>query len=108
MTMQATIQMTLITLFALSALACANSHEGDVPMTAKSIEAVLQEQTDSLMAIEGVVGTARGLCDGKPCIKVYVVSITPELERKIPSVLEGFEVEVTAVGEIFALPGTEN
>ena len=69
----------------------------------KPIEAVLREHTDRLMTLEGVVGTAQGLCDGKPCIKVMVVKKTPELLAQIPDLLEGYTVEVQETGIIRAL-----
>ena len=72
-------------------------------MPEKPIEAVLKEHTDRLMALPGVVGTAQGLCDGKPCIKVFVVKKAPELLDQIPNVLEGYTVEVQETGVIQAL-----
>ena len=73
-------------------------------MPEKPIEAVLKEHTDNLMALPGVVGTAQGLCDDKPCIKIYVVALTPELEQKIPKNLEGYPVDIEVTGEFRALP----
>ncbi len=73
------------------------------PMPEKTIEAVLKEQTDKLMAIPGVVGTAQGLCSGKPCVKVYVVKKTSDLVKQIPTTLEGYAVEIQVTGEIKAL-----
>lgn len=73
-------------------------------MPVKTIEAVLKEHTDELMAMPGVVGTAQGLCDNKSCIKVYVVALTPELEQKIPKNLEGYTVDIEVTGEFRALP----
>ncbi len=73
------------------------------PMPEKTIEAVLKEQTDNLMAIPGVVGTAQGECSGKPCVKVYVVRKTSDLVKQIPFILEGYTVEIQVTGEIKAL-----
>lgn len=73
-------------------------------MTSPSIEEVHRAHTDTLMAIPGVVGTAIGRCDGAPCIKVYVVERTPELERRIPRQLDGYAVEIEVTGEFRALP----
>ena len=75
---------------------------------ALTIEEVLKEHTDELMSIPGVVGTAQGLCDGKPCIKVYVIKKTPELEQKIPDILEGYPVVAQETGEFRALPQKQN
>ena len=70
----------------------------------KTIETVLKEQTDKLMSLPGVVGTAQGLCDDKPCIKVYVAELTAELEKKIPKKVEGYVVDIEVTGEFRALP----
>ena len=75
-------------------------------MPGQTIEEVLSQHTDSLMSIPGVVGTAIGACEGKPCIRVLVVEKTPELLEKIPSTLEGFVVDVQETGEIRALDST--
>ena len=72
-------------------------------MPDKTIEQVLQEQTDSLMALPGVVGTAMGLCSGEPCIKVLVVEKTDDLLKQIPTEIEGYQVAVDETGEIKAL-----
>ncbi len=73
------------------------------PMPKKTIEAVLKEQTDRLMSLPGVVGTAQGECAGKPCIKVFVAKKTSDLLKQIPSTVEGYKVEVQETGEIRAL-----
>jgi len=66
----------------------------------KSIEEALKEQTDGLMAIPGVVGTAQGLCNGKPCIKVFVIEKSSELDQKIFNTLHGYPVSIEETGEI--------
>lgn len=73
-------------------------------MAGKRVEEALVEHTPALMALPGVVGTAQGLCDKLPCIVIYVIQKTPELERKIPQTLEGFPVRIEETGEIRALP----
>ena len=75
---------------------------GENNMPTKSIEQVLKEHTDTLMAIEGVVGVGQGLCNDKDCIKVFVVEKTAELEQKIPDELDGFPVEIVESGEFKA------
>jgi len=69
----------------------------------KTIEAVQSAHTDALMAIPGVVGTAIGDCDGKPCIKVMVKKKNSELLKKIPATLEGYQVQIDETGEFRAL-----
>ncbi len=70
----------------------------DIPITQ-----ALEEATPGLMKIEGVVGTAQGLCDGAPCIKVYVARKTPELLRQIPATIAGHPVAVEETGPFKAL-----
>ena len=72
-------------------------------MPAKTIEAVLEQHTDSLMALPGVVGTAIGECAGVPCIKVYVAEGTPELLERIPAEIKGYAVAVQETGEFQAI-----
>jgi len=79
-----------------------NSSENTMP--SKPIKKVLEEHTLKLMSIEGVVGTAQGLCNGKPCIKVYVIKKTRQLTQRIPTTLEGYPVVIEETGEFRALP----
>ncbi len=71
-------------------------------MPDKTIEAVLEENTEALMSIPGVVGTAQGECEGAPCIKVYVTKQTVELLKRIPPTIEGYSVSVQESGPIRA------
>lgn len=73
-------------------------------MPGKTIQEVQKEHTDELMAVPGVAGTAIGMCNERPCIKVYVVKKTPELDRKIPDTLEGYPVMTEETGEFRRLP----
>ena len=72
-------------------------------MREKPIEAVLQECTDDLMSLAGVVGVAQGDREGQPCIVVLVAEASAELLRIIPSTIEGYPVQVKETGEIRAL-----
>ncbi|MEO2054424.1 MAG: hypothetical protein ABGX83_03845 [Nitrospira sp.] len=72
-------------------------------MHKKIIEAVLKGETEKWMALPGVVGTDQGECQGKPCIKVFVVRKTSELLKQIPSKIEGYEVVIQETGEFRAL-----
>jgi hypothetical protein len=78
-------------------------HEMDSTSMHRSIEAVQGAHTDSLMRIPGVVGTAIGLCDAKPCIKVLVVRVTPELRKAVPDSLESYRVVLDETGTVRAL-----
>ena len=69
----------------------------------KLIEVVLSDHTPELMEVPGVVGTARGECDGDPCILVLVIEATAELADRIPDEIDGYRVVVNATGPIRAL-----
>ncbi len=77
---------------------------GKNPMAAETIKEVLKKHTKDLMSMPGVVGTGQGLCEGKPCIKVFVIEKTPDLEQKIPKTLDGYPVVIEETGPIKALP----
>ncbi len=69
-------------------------------MRRRTIEGALKAHTDRLIAIPGVVGTAQGLCEGKPCIKVFVAKKTPELLKQIPAAAAGYTIAVEETGKI--------
>jgi len=71
-------------------------------MTGKDIKNVLVNHTAELMALPGVVGVGQGECRGKPCIIVFVKSMTGLPLAQFPSVIEGHRVEVEESGEFRA------
>jgi hypothetical protein len=81
-----------------------NDHETKTNMVVHPIRDVIKEHTEELMSIPGVVGVGQGLCDNTPCIKVYIIKSTPELDRKIPAVLDGYRVSTEVTGPIKAHP----
>jgi hypothetical protein len=58
----------------------------------RTIGEALKDLAERVMSIPGVVGTAEGLCEGRPCLKVFLTKKTPELLRQIPAVLGGYPV----------------
>jgi hypothetical protein len=84
--------------------ACAETGNDGMPDT--TLSAVLQRHTDVLMALPGVVAVGESVCDGVPCIKVYVVERTPEVVAEIPETLEDYPVVVEGSGEIRPLDQT--
>jgi len=72
-------------------------------MPERTIEQVQEEHTDDWMAIPGVEGTAIGLSEGKPCIKIFTSSKPQEIRDKIPSTVEGFPVIIEETGAFRAL-----
>ena len=69
-------------------------------MAAKPIVEVLKDHARVLMSIPGVVGACQGLCEGKPCIKVFVIKKTPELVQKIPDTLDSYPVVIEETGKV--------
>lgn len=78
-------------------------YTGDTMMTPKTIQEILEQHTDEWMSIPGVVGTAVGQLEGRPCIQVLAAEKTEEIRRQIPSQVEGFRVVIKESGEIRAL-----
>jgi hypothetical protein len=72
------------------------------PSPKRDINAVLADHDKELMAIPNVVGVYVGVLeDGKtPCLKVMLARKSPETERAIPRLLEGYPVVVEVTGEI--------
>jgi hypothetical protein len=98
------ISLIVIAAFIITCAIRVDEHRGENIMTQKTMERVLKEHTNELMSVPGVVGTAQGLCNDKPCIKVYVIEKTPDLGKKIPDFLEGYPVMIEETGEFRALP----
>ncbi len=73
------------------------------PMPDKTIEQVLQDNTDKWMAILGVEGTAIGLCEGKPCIRIFTSAKPQQLKDKMPSKVEGYPVIIEETASFRAL-----
>ena len=69
-------------------------------MARAPIEDVQNAHTDAWMKIPGVVGTAIGLCNETPCIKVLVVRSTSDLRKAIPDSLEGYRVIIEETGVV--------
>jgi hypothetical protein len=83
-------------------------HKGDVRVPGKTVSEVLKEHTRELMSVPGVIGTAEGLCDNRPCIKVYVDKRSPEIDEKIPHSIEGYPVEVEVTGKFHTMPNSRD
>ena len=71
---------------------------GEDTMAERSITEVQEAHTPEWMEVSGVVGTGVGLCEGDPCIKVFVSERTPEVDDEIPGEVEGYTVQVEVTG----------
>jgi len=65
-----------------------------------SLEQAQARVTRKVIDIEGVTGTALGLCNGRPCIKVYLESDSSTLRRRLPRSESGFPVVTEVTGKI--------
>lgn len=63
-------------------------------MPTRSIQEVLAAHNAALLATPGVVGTAIGLCEGAPCIRVFVADSAAAARARMAPSLEGFPVRV--------------
>jgi hypothetical protein len=72
------------------------------PMAGKTIQQVQEEHTPAWLALPGVVGTAIGQCNGRPCILVLAAANTEQIRKKIPATIDGYPVVVQYSGEIRA------
>lgn len=79
-----------------------NMAQNNQPTPQRDINLVLRDHDKQLLAIPGVVGVYVGaLEDGRtPCLKVMLARKTPEAERQIPQVIEGYRVVQEVTGEI--------
>ncbi len=71
-----------------------------------AIIAAQEALTEEVIDLPGVVGTAVGLCDGEPCIKVYLASPSPQVVDRIPDTYRGHTVDVEVTGEFRARDDT--
>ena len=72
-------------------------------MTERTIEQVQEEHTGQWLAIPGVEGTAIGLFEDKPCIKIFSSIKAEQLRSKIPITIEGYPVIIKETGTFHAL-----
>ena len=75
--------------------------------SSEDIVKVKERHESSFMRTPGVVGVGVGVREGEFCIKVFAEDRTPEVEDQIPQQLEGFKVDVEAIGPVQPSPATE-
>jgi hypothetical protein len=68
----------------------------------QEIENIRVQFESCIMGIEGVVGIGAGLCNGKPCLKIYTSVPTQQVRSKLPEELSKIEVDLEYAGEIEA------
>ncbi len=72
----------------------------------RDIGSVLKDHASVWMKIPGVTMVAQGKTpDGADCLRIYVKTLTPDLQQRLPDMVEGYLVEVEESGEIRPLGG---
>jgi hypothetical protein len=64
------------------------------------VEEVLDRHREAWMARPEVTGTGIGLCDGRPCLVVYLLRRTKEVEAFLPDTVEGHPVRLEVTGRV--------
>lgn len=100
-----TVAITALMLLILPCTGCKKAGKDEsrpkTRATLRDINEVLTDHTREIMALPGVVGLYIGAReDSQLCIRVMVIEKTPELEKKIPTELEGHPVEIDVTGII--------
>ena len=93
--------LSLATMIALSSCTGTGNRgdDGQLETTVvRSIEEVQEAFTREWMDLPGVVGTGIGLCEGQPCIKVFVAGPIQRLEERIPDEVDGHRVILEQTG----------
>jgi hypothetical protein len=87
-------------------MSCEQVDRGELTVAKKDINSVLLEHTTEIMALPGVTGLAISeLEDKTPCIWVFVLEESEDLDRKIPDSLGGHPVKIVVSGEIKPMDG---
>jgi hypothetical protein len=89
---------------ALAACGGRRPQEESTRVPSKSIQDVLAAHNDSLLRIPGVVGTAIGVCDGAPCIRVFVADSAAAKRTGLSPKLDGYPLRVEVSGIFRARP----
>jgi len=87
----------------LTVFACLSARPDSPPeeeVARPTIEEVQEARTPQWMTLPGVVGTGIALCDGTPCIRVFLSAPSSEAERLIPDEVEGYRVELEVTGGV--------
>jgi hypothetical protein len=66
-----------------------------------AVHDILAKYRESWMQVNGVIGIGEGLDkNAKPCVIIFVESLTPEVEKRIPLSVEGVPLIIEEVGTV--------
>lgn len=66
----------------------------------KTINEVKKENSELLMAMDGVEGVGIGDKEGKPCLRIYISN--QDVACRLPTNVDGYEVETIYSGKFVA------
>ncbi len=72
--------------------------------TIATIQEAQEAHTPEWMQLPGVVGTGIGLCEGDPCIRIFLSRPSPETEAAIGDQVEGHRIDFEVTGEFTPRP----
>ena len=78
----------------------ASEQQGTMP--SKNIEDALKKGAHLVKALPEVIGVGQSICEGEPCIKLFLIKNTHDLEEKIPTYIDGFKVVSEVTGRVDA------
>lgn len=89
----------MIVAISLFWFSCNEKEHRDMPRG--DINGVKDAHASELMAIRGVVGVYVGETEeGNACICIMVRELTPELKRRVPTLLDGYPIVIEVTGEM--------
>lgn len=65
----------------------------------RTIQEVREAFTPEWMQLPEVVGAGIGLCDGEPCIRIFLRRPSPETERAIGERVDGYRIDFEVTGD---------
>jgi hypothetical protein len=65
---------------------------------------IITHQGDQIMSLDDVVGIGEGLCDGAPCVRVFLSRENSASIAQIEEILTGIPFAIEISGEFIATP----
>ena len=81
---------------------CSSASEQQDTMPSKNIEDALKKGAYLVKTLPEVIGVGQGVCEGEPCIKLFLIRKTRDLEEQIPTDIDGFRVVSEVTGRVDA------
>jgi len=88
----------------LSPLATHHSIKDPAMVSSDELGKIISNQGELIMRLDDVVGIGEGLCDGAPCIRVFLARANAASIARIQELLAGVPFETDVSGEFLASP----